>query len=697
MGGASSSTATGLPEQFTITGVVQDADGAPVEGAIVLQGGRSTEPTQQSGSDGSFAIELSQGDGVATVVATKRGFRSQGSEIYILPTEPLVLTLYAIAPPDNVDYRYGEPGEGGDPSTNFCGHCHALMTQQFQQSGHAHATRHELLQDLYAGVSRAHDTATSCEAAGGTWRRGRIPGTASDGTMKCYLGAGVLPDLNPACGGAGQPACDDPQLPVADAPDAFGGCADCHAPGIDGVAGGRDLHEATGIAFSSGVSCDPCHKVAGIDMTQRAGVGGRLMLGRPNETNPDDSVRNVFYGPLLDVPNGFMGGSLVPSFAASTYCAGCHEHDQPALIPGEVLASARWPDGLPIHSTYSEWLQSPAAARGEPCQGCHMAPIVGLYNTLDVATPEDASLASGFARPPEQIRSHRFEGALDGEPRMIDGAVDLQIAIADIGGAGRTIEITVTANNRAEGHAVPTGEPLRSLVLVVDAACDATAMTPTGGPTIEQAGGARATAIMGSDATAAGVMLTWTAGAALAQPGQIVRAVRATRNFQPYPGIGIFADPRLSPTAKGIAIMAPVGQASVVGVSGATLTLDAALPLAPGDVLYLGDAWPSTVADAEPARQLAGLPGLLFARTLLDASGRRHVPHHLAVDIASDNRLSPAAPNISRHRFTTAGACSEAIASATLLYRRVPPRLALERGWDAPDYLVAAAEASLTF
>lgn len=37
-------------------------------------------------------------------------------------------------------------------------------------------------------------------------------------------------------------------------------CADCHAPGIEGKAGGRDLHDPVGIAFESGNHCDVCHK-----------------------------------------------------------------------------------------------------------------------------------------------------------------------------------------------------------------------------------------------------------------------------------------------------------------------------------------------------------------------------------------------------------------------------------------------------
>ena len=40
----------------------------------------------------------------------------------------------------------------------------------------------------------------------------------------------------------------------------FGGCADCHAPAINGRLGGRDLLEATDFSYDYGVHCDFCHE-----------------------------------------------------------------------------------------------------------------------------------------------------------------------------------------------------------------------------------------------------------------------------------------------------------------------------------------------------------------------------------------------------------------------------------------------------
>ncbi len=122
-----------------------------------------------------------------------------------------------------------------------------------------------MLQDLYAGVAAAWaGDAEACADAGGVLRVGKQPGTGDD-VERCYVGTGVLPDLNPGCA----------ETPCDGQAEAFGGCADCHAPGIDGALGGRDLLEARGVAHESGVHCDVCHKVESVHLDDPApGVAG---------------------------------------------------------------------------------------------------------------------------------------------------------------------------------------------------------------------------------------------------------------------------------------------------------------------------------------------------------------------------------------------------------------------------------------
>lgn len=688
-----------LPARFFLSGKVVDEDDAPVEGATVLQGGKQYElPHATTKADGSFELEMTYpGYGRPTVVAAKHDFRSAGEEIYSLPSEPLLIKMDRIKAPDNEAYVYGDPGKGGDPSTLYCGHCHEKFVVEFQTSKHAQATKNPIVQDLYAGRSRAHNDATSCTQAGGRWQQGLQPGTAMQSTGKCYLGGGVLPDLNSSCGGPMQLSCDDPTLPNAQKPQAFGACADCHAAGINGKAGGRNLHEATGIAFENGVHCDVCHKVKDIDMDKPAGIGQRLVLHRPGDvaSGPDAELKPVFYGPLLDVPNGFMGGSYRPVFNEARFCAGCHEQKQAALVPGDTLDTKRWPQGLPVHSTFSEWEAGPYKASGTPCQVCHMPADYELTSSIDLGTVENQSIAFGFPRPPEDLRHHTFRSPLHhGSPRLIDTALFVQLSLSQ---QGADVEASVSLSNVGCGHAIPTGEPMRSLVLLVRAdgvGCNKP-LPPRGGMTINDIGGALARGVAGKDLNTSGSELLWAQGAQLAQKGHVVRVVRPSGIFDDYSGVGFFADPTLSAAQKGLQIHTPVAVAAVTAVSAGKLQLAAPLALLPNDVVYLGDPQPEVPKDGSTSMRLAGAAGYTFARVLSDSAGNRGVPHYRAVDMVSDNRIPPGKHAVTKHVFEALSGCSGATVKAWVLYRPHPTALAALRGWSAKDYVIASATASL--
>jgi hypothetical protein len=686
-----------LPASFFVEGTVIDGRGIPVSGAMVLQGGRSYEPPHFiSQADGSFSIELlSEGYGIPTVVAAKIGYRAAGTEFFSLPTGAIELRIRQAVGSDNPDYKFADPGDENSPTTAHCGHCHNTFTAQFLSSKHAQATKNPLVQDVYAGVSQAHANGASCTAAGGEWKQGLNPGTASDAVTKCYLGGGTLPDLNPNCGGTGEPRCDDPAISAAAAPTAFGACADCHAPGIDGTAGGRNLHEAVGIAYDNGVHCDVCHKVSDVDLSKPAGVGQRLILHRPNEPSAADGYLPIFFGPLIDVPNGFMLGSYQPKFNQAVLCAGCHEHEQPALIPGENLDPQRWPDGLPVHSTYSEWLAGPYNSADTPCQMCHMPPNFDMVNNVDVTKLDNQSITFGFRRPPEDNRQHIFRSPLfHGEPRLIDQALFVSI---DLEKKTDEVEATISVANVGCGHAIPTGEPMRSLVMLVtaDGVGCGQPLGATGGMTINDIGGTLARGVIGQGASLAGTDLNWPAAATLALAGQVIRVVQPSGVFDDYAGVGFFADPNLSANDKGLEIAEPVGEASVIGAVGGVIQLSQALTVAAGDVVYLGDP-ATTLTDGQASRQLAGAAGYTFAKVLLDAAAVRGVPHHRAIDIASDNRIPPGDKAITSHRFAMPPSCTSATVRATVLYRPLPTALASLRGWQAKDYIIATAENTIT-
>jgi hypothetical protein len=689
---ASSGSGLPLTDTFMVTGTVTDGTN-PIEGAIVMQGGG--QPAMTTGPDGTYTIMLTQAiPGTPTVVAAKVGYRAAGVEFSFLPDGPVDLVLTLPTPPDNPGYAYADPGTGDaahDNNTSYCGHCHTTFAKQFQSSTHAAAARSPLLQDLYAGVSEAYPSQSVCVAAGGVWRTGLVPGTGST-TSKCYLGGGVLPDLNPSCGGPAQLACDDPAVPAAQKPTAFGRCADCHAPGMNGFAGGRNLHDAAGIAFQDGDHCDFCHHVRDVDLSKPPGVGGALILQRPRDTvdgTPSGHIVQVTYGPMPDVPNGFVGGSYQPKYSASEYCGACHEQKQEALVPGTSVDASRWPAGLPTHSTYSEWAGSSYNAPGMQCQSCHMPPDdTGLTNSLDVTNPSLASITFGFARTPDQIRQHTFLGSLDGKIRLIDAALALALNTAS---NGTDLTVTVQVKNAGAGHAIPSGEPMRSLVLLVDAQACGQPMAPSGGMTLNDVAGATAQGTVGTGITVAATAMTWPAGAVLAKQGDVVRVVRPMGMYDDYTGIGFFANTALSPAQKGLEIRTPVGEATVLSISAGTLTLSASLLVKNGDVVYLGDALAGQISDGEGSRALAGRVGYTFARVLVDATGARGVPHYRAVDMVSDNRIAPKASSSTSHAFSIPSGCATAGITATLIYRQIPVMQARQRGWKAQDYVVASA------
>jgi hypothetical protein len=701
-----SSGAGGLPESFTVEGVVVDPEGVPVEGALVLQGGAADGV--ETGPDGAFELAMTSAlPGAPTVVAAKIGSRSAGLELDAVPSEPLTLVLRPIDPPDNAQgYEYGHPGVGDpteDASTEYCGHCHTTFAAQFQGSAHARSVRDPLVQDLYAGVASALDSESECISRGGRWRPGRVPGSPSTTAPRCYVGDGVLPDLN-GCGGSVGLSCDDPALPAASRPTRFGACADCHALGMNGPAGGRDLLEAQGIEYDYGNHCDACHHVREVDLDAPAGSAGRLVVQRPRERRGesiDAPLRQAMFGPYFDVPNEFMGGSPQPQFSTATFCAGCHELAQPALVPGTTLDPTRWPDGLPVHSTYSEWLDTPWADAGVPCQGCHMPPVEGLFNSVDVASADKAGITFGFARNPEQIRSHAFVGPLSdpgpARPRLIEGVVQLSLSpLVDAGSS--SLEVEVELVNVSAAHAVPTGEPMRALVLLVEASACGSALAAQSGPTIDDLGGALAEGTVGVDVATSGSELTWPAGNKAASVGDVVRILRKTGEFVDYDGVGRFAGAVLAPSDKGLPVEAFVDERVVLAVGPQAITLDAPIAAQPGDRIALGQAVAGPLVDGAPSRALAGAAGLSFARVLVDEAGRRAVPHHRATDLVRDNRLRPLVPATVTLGFALPSplpsGCSEAAIRATLLYRPMPLRLARERGWDARDTIVDEVEAT---
>ena len=542
---------------FHVT-VAVTLDGEPTEGITVLQGGSAER--YQTDVYGMATLDLdTEIEGIWAVVASHPEARTWWVDVYPEDEDStLDLALERYDPTDNLEYAFRDPGEPDRrDTTNQCAHCHVTINEDWIASPHASSASNPDVQAVYA------------------------------------------------------------QLPEGET----GQCADCHAPGIDGALGGRDLAEAEGMALDHGVHCDVCHRVESVDLdSTEPGVGGKLVLHRPSEAGGlGFDWKPLVFGPFDDVPSLAMGSVQRDLYAEATICAGCHEHDQPAVV-GEIDPE-RWPSGrIPVHSTYSEWREGPLGDLAA-CQSCHMPPDPDVGNSADLGSPHgateslDPGVVAGWYRSPGSVRRHTWYGPRQPESRMLELAASLSVSkVVDEG----TLTVEVTTKNVGPGHAIPTGEPSRNLILLVDAACDE-ALVPTGGDVVPDYGGS-------------------------APEGSTLRLVEVG-DFVDYEGPLDFGG-RFSVEERGLRAERFVAEGE-------------GLEPAEGQVAYVAGegAW-------------AGRPGFGWARVLADAEGNRMVPHWAAVDVVSDNRLMPQQSWTTTHTF--AATCEEPTVTATLVHRAYP-------------------------
>jgi len=678
--------------------------GAPVADAIVRFAGRPEQTL--TALDGSFALSVGEPAVVLherALAAGREGYWNRGLRV----RDPGLLQEIELTRVDLVDnpgYAFKSPDASN--TTPHCLHCHKKQTADWQTSAHAHSASDPMLADLYNGSASGFSNPASCVAQGGRWQRGRTPGAAT-AQMKCYLGPGVLPDLNPGrCGGAGQPACDDPEAAAAAQPSDASVCAGCHAPVmVASMAGTTDLNLATGVAYDAGVSCDFCHKIQRVQVNQRPGVLGAVTLQRPAAPPSEGgfSEPETTFGPYSDAVAFFMGSTYQPQFRRSELCSACHQWSEPGLRAQDrpLVDRDKWPDGFPIQDTYDEWRASSWATRGVECQHCHMPASTASNAVNDEHNlPPSTAGVIGFERAYGELRRHLFAARLGdepgwspppGEPELALLRDPLELGIDAHVGADGALSVNVRLGNVGAGHAIPSGTPTRALFLLVGAQAGDAPLAPVGGQTLPEWAGARAGVTIGADATLLGTSLTRATGwPADVTPGATVRIVRATGSFADDPGTGWFGNPARTPAEKGLAIAAPVAETTVTAIVGNTLVLADAPAVLAGDRVLIGDAALAGALapdQAFPERALAGAAGWAFGKVMAGADGTRYVPFFEAVDIAADNRIPAGASVTTTHTFAPAPAGSAAPirVTVTLLYRRHAWSQAHLRGWNASD------------
>ena len=325
---------------------------------------------------------------------------------------------------DDPNYRFNSP--------QVCFNCHSKVTRIWDQSKMAHTTANPKLLDMYYG-------------------------TDAEGN----LGRGEGYRL--------------------DNPRSNGNCATCHAPSA--AAASRwslDLKEVLDSPRTEweGVSCEYCHKVRKVVEDPSTPSGAAAILERQA---PVRGRSILVFGPYDDVVVPPMAASYNPLYDSGRFCSTCHSHLK-RLGPGKtwdrrkIYSDEEWAGFgfennsiLPIQTTYQEWkhwqesLPAEDPNKEKKCQQCHLSWQKKLLPYENFVVDGNARSMWGTYRSPEQIRPHHFEG---GTKAQLQNALAMEIEGET---QGNELLLKVHISNTNGGHWVPTGEPMRSVMLLVEA------------------------------------------------------------------------------------------------------------------------------------------------------------------------------------------------------------------------------------
>ena len=427
-----------------ISGVVQNVDGIVLSDAVVRV--QLTEFETTTAEDGTFVLrDLAMTEPVS-VTAWTEGYYVGG--VNGTPGwEPITITLKPYYTTDNLDYEWFT--FGGIIGSASCEPCHPSYAE-WAADAHGQAAVNPNFLTLYEGTDV----------------------NGNKGSITLYTG-----------GNASASAPDQPDYGPGyklDFPDRAGNCAACHTPLASSMAptntcGWSGCHTTlTGQRSSSlsdplalpndepgvspmhltgnaadGIGCDFCHKIGDVYLNRDTGLPyadapgiSSMRLYRPEPGN------ELFFGTFDDVTRRV---SYLPLQEESAFCAPCHYG-----VFGGVTATGEVVGGVVVYNSYGEWLESPYSEpeTGQTCQDCHM-PVIDLDY---FAYPEKGGL-----RPRTPIHNHLMPGARDEE--LLQNSVTMTTT-AEL--QGDTVRLEVSITNDKTGHHVPTGTPLRHMLLTIE-------------------------------------------------------------------------------------------------------------------------------------------------------------------------------------------------------------------------------------
>ena len=199
-------------------------------------------------------------------------------------------------------------------------------------------------------------------------------------------------------------------------------CLGCHAP-ASGLLGDADL---TRKVSWEGVTCDYCHSMREV---KQDGPNFKALV----------QFGSVKSGPSKDSLSPAHGTAYSSVHTSALLCAVCHEYSNAA--------------GFPVVTTYSEWKASPSGKGDLECQQCHMELVKGAVVEPRVRR-ESSHLVNLHAMP----GSHSVS--------QLNRALTAKLTASR---NGERVDVVVKVKNEGAGHDLPTGSPMRQVILEVRA------------------------------------------------------------------------------------------------------------------------------------------------------------------------------------------------------------------------------------
>ena len=407
------------PEETIFRGRVTSTYG-PVENARVRIAGK--EQYTLTDREGRYEFVAAHRPGTRTIItAGKEGWFNNG-QVADRSGRIRDIVLNPIYLDDSPDYRFISPVT--------CSRCHVKLTRYYDQSKMAHTTSNPKVLDMYYGT---------------------------DALLRKGIGPGYR----------------------LDNPQSDGNCTVCHAPSVAGsIPWSQDLNDVLRSPRTEwdGISCDFCHKVRKVIKDETKPSGRAAVLERQS---PARGNSILVFGPYDDVVVPPMAASYNPLFDEGQFCSICHSHykkldNGKTWDVGKVYSAAEWSgfaiggnEYLPIQTTYQEWKQwqdqLPAddSNKGKKCQDCHMSWRKEMLPYDNYIIDGHARQMWGTYRSPKNIRPHHFDG---GTEIQLKTALSLELE-GETSGTKLTINAYITNTNG--GHWVPTGETMRSVMLLL--------------------------------------------------------------------------------------------------------------------------------------------------------------------------------------------------------------------------------------